>query len=535
MENLFFELKLRWLWHGCAIVLAALWTAWFFKRHRSIHISERNFSLYLALLISTYFALGVLAKFLQLYTLQLNALDFWLHEDIIHNLATRGSALVTRFAPQNYGFTQHGAIHPSWIFYFTTPLAWIFSATAAALIFNPLVLCLAAMMIALLAQPRWGSGSALLLAFAFLVSSPVNGTLMYDMHPEAAYPLFVFLWAYGVSEGPHNWKRHLCFFLGLMGGLAIKEDGFLIFLPLTFALGLSRGFLNRQVLFSAFATALSIAFNLFLIHQWRAGAWGPATLDGLSVFIPTSVPWFRGHQWDSVSSVFAIIQALFAEHGGVLGIFKAVFGFFLSRPWLSLIVVFPWIILKKRFWILIVPLGIAYAVIGSGPASLLLYYSMPFLGLLWLCALDFPSTAKAKWILFCCLAIDGGGLKFALPTPHLKDLRAQAKGLGHCINPSTSASSPPSAVVTTPFVAFVPRSSVLSVTLPPTENPAHKLVRFVLFAPELASYETPPAALARIRDSLNTNPEWEQWDADCHPLEKPLGSSVQLFVRRAEH
>ena len=537
---LFIELKLRWLWHltAAASALLAIASLGGFRPailshlwQRFLKYSENHFYRNLLGLVGIYFSLACVAKFLQLYTLQLNALDFWLHEDILRNLADQGAGLLTRFAPHGFGFTQHGAIHPSLIFYFIAPFAWIFSATWTALCFNPLVLSLAAGLVALLAQPAWGKGQALLLAFAFMISSPVNGTLMYDMHPEAAYPLFVFLWAYGLnSQGP----RRACFWIGLLGGLTIKEDGFLVFLPLSAALAMSKGLRHRDVLWTALSAVVATSIDLFLIHEWKTGALGPQIFFDQNVTVPQGTPWFHGHQVDSLSSFQTILAELFKKHGGALGAMKAIASFFISRPWLSLLILFPWILRRKELAILTLPLGAIYALIGGGASQLFLYYPMPLFACLWLLCLDWPrfntssaTTSKVFWTAVFCLGIDTGGLTFYIPTKELFTLRREAKTLAQCLPDHPT----PSTLVTTPLLPFVSREMILTSFFPATEI-ARAPLTAAFFAVDRASYETPKDGLVALKGWLDSSPEWVALDSNCQPLEGPATGSVQLYLRR---
>ncbi|RYZ89766.1 MAG: hypothetical protein EOP06_08870, partial [Proteobacteria bacterium] len=64
----------------------------------------------LAAIALCYFFAALACKYSQLYTHQLAGADFWLLEDMLRWMA-KGQPYITRFAGQDVGPVQHGAVH----------------------------------------------------------------------------------------------------------------------------------------------------------------------------------------------------------------------------------------------------------------------------------------------------------------------------------------------------------------------------------------------------------------------------------------
>src|SRR5690606_2476998 len=121
--------------------------------------------------------------------------DFWLFADALESMAS-GHPFLTRFAPHGTGWIQHGAVHPTWVFYLFYPIAALFGGVTAALLWNPFFLTLGGVVLGLFARRVLDPFRALLLTIAYFVCQWISTALSYDTHFETAYPFFVFLLMY---------------------------------------------------------------------------------------------------------------------------------------------------------------------------------------------------------------------------------------------------------------------------------------------------------------------------------------------------
>jgi hypothetical protein len=335
---------------------------------------------------------GFLGKYSQLLTLQLNSQDFWLFVDILEQMQ-KGAFFLTRFAPQDLGYVQHGIVHPmlSWVFIY--PVAAIFGSVFAALLFNPLLLGAAGWMLGLLSQKKWGSPAAILFTLSFFASTQVGKIWMYDTHPEAAYPFFVLLWLWSLGKDGSGQVRWVMLSLATVGCMGVKEDSFLVLLPWIFYQIFIIKLKNKKTLL-ALLWSLSLAmlvmfFQMKLVQSWVNGSLGPYQWGGRPVATFVGNGYFGGHHWSSLHECFHILQTVFSAHGGAAGVFKKIESFYLSRPWLSLVVLAPWVLFSIQFWITLLPMTLAYSLL-DGARLLWNYYSAPLLGsfcfVLWMAA-----------------------------------------------------------------------------------------------------------------------------------------------------
>ena len=123
---------------------------------RLTSFATKYYTKILLALCGGFFFLAVLGKYSQLWTLTLNAQDFfWLFTDILEH-GKRGAFFLTRFAPQSQGPVQHGVVHPMLTWGLFSLPAWLMGSTWTALLFNPLALAGAGFLVALLSRKRWG-------------------------------------------------------------------------------------------------------------------------------------------------------------------------------------------------------------------------------------------------------------------------------------------------------------------------------------------------------------------------------------------
>jgi hypothetical protein len=536
-------------------------------------LADQHYGAALAVLIGGFALTASVAKLSQLQALALNAEDFWLFQDMLAQMA-RGGFFITRYAPQALGWVQHGAVHPMLSWAIALPLAWVAGPTAAALLFGPLVFAGAGWVLALIAKPRWGALGALMAAAAFLASSQLGKILMYDVHPEAAYPLFVFLWAWSAGWGDGK-LRPAPLLLSTALLMGIKEDSFVVLPPLILATALfqreatalfqreatalfqreatalfqreatalfqreatallqsdatpplERGTAARKWLaLSAALAAVVCVAQLYTVHQLAGGAWGPQQWQGAPVGLPRGAELMRNRHWDSLSSAFGIVGQIASEKGGVPGVIWSFARFLFSRPWLSLLLVAPWVLLQRAFWISVLPLMGVYSLLED-PGKFINYYSAPVLGSFWLAAVCTRSRAPARWLwlLSVSLVLGGGGIDFYLPAEPIRQASQQASDLVSCLPAHAQG------VVSGRFVGLVPPDRIFSDRVPP--EPLER-ADFYLFSEPFPSFEIPPPAAQTLEHRLQSDPRWTSIGVGCHPAQAGGNPLVLLFIKRS--
>lgn len=496
-----------------------------------------GFALALSLLCTAFFGLALLEKVSQLEAHALNSQDFWLFVDMIRQ-TSRGAPFLTRFAPQDTGWIQHGAVHPFFALCLAVPLAWLTSSTWAALALMPLALSLAAAVLALWARQLVGARNALLAAAAFLLSNQVGKVLSYETHPEALYPLAVFLWAWGSGFGTGGRVRWTWAILGASLGAAIKEDAFLVFLPLMSCQLLSSLRAKRDPARLAVASVglllvlFGAVFQFLAVSRFGSGAWGPRLWEGQPVRLPAGPAAFQGHRWDSVSSAWEILAAYRAQSGGLIGLGARAAVFWVSRPWISLLALSPWVLIQPGFVLSVVPLSLTHAWIGGIPAQLNLYYSAPFLGLFWIHAirgLGMPADPRRlAWLVAATLLVGSGGLELWVSSRVARDLDDMTQPLLACLHPKSRG------IVSPALIGNVPESQILLDRVPVRPEDWSDL-SFALLTPGVPRFEMPATELARARAELQHKPGWRRVDPDCRresasslPTKTP---AVELWMR----
>jgi hypothetical protein len=486
------------------------------------NLAETRFREGLTLLLGFYFVAAWTAKLSQLHALELHGQDFWLFEDMLAQMM-RGGFFLTRYAPQAVGWVQHGAVHPMLSWALVLPLSWLTGPTHAALLFGPLVLTAAGGILAALARPRFGSLGAWAATAAFLASSQVARLLMYEVHPEAAYPLAVFAWAWaaGWGEGKLRPKTLLLATALLM---AIKEDSFTVLPPLILATALFRHDLSRRWLaLSALLATGVCAFQFHAVHQWSSGAWGPQQWLGSEVVHPLGAAPMRHHHWDGPSSAWTILEETIGTRGGLSAVLGSWLQFLVSRPWLGLLALAPWVVLSPLFWMAVLPLTAVYSLLDD-PSKLINYYSAPLLGSFWLATVSRRSSSPRfwAWLLVSSLLLGGSGIRWYLEDPLRAQASLEVRQLVPCLPESGSG------VVGSRFIGLVPHEKILSDRVPQSGE-----VRFYFLSRQLPSYEIPPEITESLIQRLKKDPQWVQLGKNCQPL-RPGDSNfvVQLFVRR---
>ena len=509
----------RWvLWFLGFIAMSCLWLpSARTKKNRLKKYCESHFYFSLSILSGSYFILALAGKVSQYWSLSLHGQDFWLFVDLLEQMK-QGGFFLTRFAPQSLGFVQHGSVHPMFSWVALLPMAIVFGSVTTALIFNPLVLAGAGWMVGLLARPRWGGNSALLLSAAFLASTHVGKILMYEVHPEAAYPLLmlVILWALGL-DGTKK-VRWVTLIVSTLLCAGLKEDSFLILLPWV-GWGLWKFRRNRGqwpgfLLSGLIAVSVSI-LQALSVKLWLSGQWGPEFWGGHAVVRSAGVGAFQGVHWSGVSSIFEICEQLLASKGGIIGAVGSLFTFLFSRPWLSLVIFAPWLLLDGRYHLMMLPLLAAYSLLDS-PRTLWNYYSAPFLGSFWFCLIDakqnldgwltHPSFLRLRkvlvqssqnswvlWTLGVALFLGSNSIDIYWPSKEVQEMRSEVKSLLPCFSGQ--------GLVASPYLSLVPLEKVFTDRLPRSQE-QWQAIDFVVFAPARPSFELPLVDLEALKSRL---------------------------------
>lgn len=498
-----------------------------------LHV-QKAFWRTLAWVCVSYFVLATVGKILQLQSLNLHGQDFWLFVDILEQMK-KGGFFLTRFAPQAIGYVQHGAVHPMWTWGFLLPLSALIGSVPVALIFNPAALAAAGGMVSVLSRKRWGESRAILLSLAFLFSTQVGKILNYEVHPEALYPFLGLLWLWALGLDGTRKVRPWALGFATVALIGVKEDSFLIVGPaLAWVLASRSQPLRKGLVLTGALAAFCIGFQVLLVRLWSTGALGPLNWSGSPVTFHSAAGVFNGKNWSGSAEISEILTALVEKHGGVFGVFQKFGNFLVSRPWWSLLILAPWVVLQKRFWILIFPLAFAYSLL-DGPNILWTYYSAPFLIGFWFCAVspDFkgsPRKSYVLWALAASIFIGSGGIQWAWPSKAAKQVQEQARKLVPCAGEY--------GLVPSYLIPWVPLEKVWTDRIP-VQDVDWRKIDFVLFSPLLGSYELPEKDSRQLYERLRTDPEWTAWSQNCTAVEhlKPLDvgpvevPTVLLFKR----
>ena len=505
--------------------------------------AEKNFFKFIFGICLSFFSFFLLAKYSQLTSLMLHGQDFWLFVDMLEQMK-KGGFFLTHFAPQSLGLVQHGVVRPTPSWAILVPIAWGVGSTWAALIFAPLFLTAAAFLLAVLSRKNWGTSNGLLFALAFLASTQVGKILMYEVHPESAYPFFVFLWFWALGWDGSQKVRWPALVVAILGGVGIREDALIIFFPwMIWAYWKSSGRQRLAVALSAGCLVLAFWVQTHSIQSWLSETWGPHVWEGEVVVRDVGVRIFKGLHWSSPREILSIFYALIQDQGGVSAFVKGLIVFLASRPWLSLVILAPWVLVDARSWFVLLPLAGAYSLL-EGPRHLWNYYSAPFLGSFWFCAITSAwkpsSQRKVVWALSMALLL-GGSAEYFSPTPEAQALKIQAEALVKCIAKETQRKG----IVQSHLLGLLPLEKVWTDRVPQSQE-QWKSVDFALFSPGLDRYEMSADGSWGLMKELQGRKDWRRVASSCDTVLEPStslasgmidgvrgGDSVVLYLRKA--
>jgi hypothetical protein len=475
-----------------------------------------------------FFAASLSAKILQYRALEMNGQDFWLFRDLLEQ-ATKGGWEVTRFAPQAWGWVQHGAVHGFLSFFAVAlPFSFAFGSTAACLIYHPLCLSVAGYFLGRLTWKlsplKTRATLSIGVVLSFLASYSVGKILMYEVHPESLYVACFFVAAFGFTDLRPG-KATLAVIACALGGL-LKEDALLVFGPWILVLmGMEWKTRSRNLLWigAGFGALLTGYFiQLFVVHEFNSGNLGPRAWLGTAVTIPVGPGVFGGDHIDSVLSAFRVFLNLAKNQSAT----QRVVGFLVSRQWLSLLIIAPWVVRSRFFWAITLPLAAAMGLV-DGPSKLWLYYSAPLLGPLWVSISRLSHSGaferdarRLLWLMSMCFLLAGGGIEFKIPSSGAAKIRAEAEAFAPCLE-----TLPKGGWVAAPLLPFVPDDSVISERLPKTLES----ISFAFLTPSLGIYELSSAEQKHwVRGAADSH-LWRRVGADCGPTTE--NSSVELWVK----
>ncbi len=467
-----------------------------------------------------FFALALLGKASQYWTLGLSAQDFWLFVDILEQ-GKKGAFLLTRFAPQSLGFVQHGIIHPMLTWALLVPLAKWIGSVPVALLYNPAVLAGAGWMVAVLAKPQWGSRSALVFAAAFLASTQVGKVLMYEVHPEAAYPFLLLLWFWSLQLHTRLQVKWVGVVLSVLLCAGIKEDSVFVLAPwiLVGVIGFT-GARRRAVALSGAVLVFVLFLQMWAVKGWSSGNLGPSNWQGAPVVVEVSLSALKGGRWEGLTSGWKILSHLIADGGGIVRILIGFFQFLISRPWLSLLILAPWVALNRWFWVSILPLALVYSML-PGPRVLWNYYSAPFLGAFWFCAMmrvgfgsrrvDSAKNYFPYFALGSSLILGSGSIQFFWPSNWVQAVRAETRRL---LEPGPNFLGPDlngKGLVASHLIGLVPLERVLTDRIPSaSDSQFWNQIDFVLISPNLGRFEMSQESAKQLFEQLSRSPDWEK-------------------------
>ena len=458
---------------------------------------ESSIDLYVGLTCGFYFLLAFASKILQFFCLKLHAQDFWLFVDILEH-AKHGEYFITHFAPQAWGPVQHGAVHPFIPWAILAPFSILFSPVAIALSFNPIVLALSGWVLdRIMKQLCLASVTRLCVVIAFLFSKQVRLTLMYEVHPEALYPLISFSLILCLIA-----NRPVLGFVSAMTLGVLKVDSFLVLWG-SFIASIA---LQPSLLKHSFVRTI-ITFGIGLAGFFLQLKIVPYFVSHpLDAFVPKGSPIMEGRNIDGVHSIFEIAQDLFSKNGGTSGTIGAFFGFLTSGSWLGLIRNAPWITIKPAFWLSELPLAFGFSLRGEN-AILWNYYSMPFVAFIWTFGASFLRGKPVRWslaILIFSLTNGSEGVRLYFPNKELLDYRAEAKSFAEEIRSFEGVG-----VVSSNLIPFVPIHKVISDRLPARSNDEAK-VQFYFLPKDRDQYGLSAVQVNDKVNKLSSNPEFQK-------------------------
>jgi uncharacterized membrane protein len=409
--------------------------AWLDKLVRSVDQPGQPKRVIMLLSLSSVvaFFLALVSKYSQLRSHLLYGSDFWLFADMLHWMSI-GEGVITRFLYFDLGAIQHGALHSFLSMYFLVPLTWVFGSATTAILMNPLAFALAGFAVGFVAY-RWTHSAFVTFVAVTCVwmSNWINRMLQYECHPETFYVFLIVMAAYLMDRKrlitKRTWFAFVIVWLALAG---MKQDALVVGgLLCVWGLIEKRVALRTAVLQLGILVVVVGSMTL-MISKFGDRKIGPTHITiGTQSEVPVEIV-NRGSvivgskKLSGVESLKAVVETQIENHGGIGKLIFDAVSYPFVPPFLVLILVAPWVLLRRDFWILVFPLALLFGVFRGPMSELNAYYSVTAVGLLFVCILrDFALSteqqfkfrmAKLVWI-FCFSAIHGSsGLHYYQPS-----------------------------------------------------------------------------------------------------------------------
>lgn len=476
---------------------------------------NKSWKIWLLILSTVYFATTFLSKYSQEKSLLFAGQDFWLFVDMFRSMA-KGEPYITRFTEMGLGPVQHGAVHAYLTAYIAVPLVWLFGSLNTAIIFNPLMLALSGLVLGFLTfRMSRSPAMALLFPIGFWMSEWTNRLLNYEVHPESAYPLFVF--AVVLISFEERYLRNIYWWIGFfllwVGLVGIKQDGLaiagLVLIWLFYRKNLN---LKEFVFFGStiFATAIFVAL---IIKNFKSGQIGLhhisiGSADNVGVKIPTLGSGVLGGQSiTGIQSIKTILDYFCLKNGGISSWLLSSMKYFFKDPFLSFTAIAPWIWLGWAGWILVFPMALLFALVGDHAAGLQEHYSAPLIGLIWvaiLFSLNSRKKYKSLWVLGVCAFYGGTAITLYSPESNNTLILKEAR--------EVSEKMPGLGIVSSRLLSSVSLDRVWTDRLDDfsvKENfnfPPY--VRWILFPAHVPSYELPEEVYLDWKKFVSENKNW---------------------------
>jgi hypothetical protein len=455
-----------------------------------------------------FFGIALTAKYLQLVGNKLHGQDFWLFVDAL-DTASKGGAWLTRFAPQSVGWVQHGAVHAFLPMSLFVPLVWVVGAKWTAQLINPVALSFAGYLLALLARPRWGVLGSLGWMLGFYALSANGKTLMYEVHPEALYPAFFFATLLSLRSSP---SRSRFLLPSLVCLFSLKLDALGLVVPVAMVCA-AAGESWRRV---GLGILLGILVQVLALRGFAQGWFGPQEWAGAVPVIPAA-----GGLGVSLGGGTSLL-AFFSDWGGrVWDQLYITLRFIFSRPLLSLVIPFFWVLSSAQWWFGAIGLGFLYSWV-PGALPLWNYYSAIWVALIVGLAVGFP--ARKKWIVTMVVLstfLGGGSPKWHFESADARQNRLVTESEVHsaleCIK-SRRTSSRLQGVVGPGLILFFwdhGRDFFLTDRWQKTSSSDTDQIRFVILERGVDRYLMTAREVEAIEAELKKNPAWVEVGRNC--------------------
>jgi len=244
------------------------------------------------------------------------------------------------------------------------------------------------------------------------------------------------------------------------------------------------------------------------------------------------MPYLKAAGVELSGNYISVIFHYFFEQNRWLVLLKQIGTFFVSRPWLSLLIFAPWLILQLRFWIWLLPMGAVLAILGGQPATLVNYYSASLLGGFWLAVA--LTRGKKTWLMFSVLAFGSGAPFLQVPSVEVRVLRAQIPGVLKCIPNETARGIVSPAligVLRSPFGQTGFEQTIVTEKYISADHPAWPSVNYLLLTPKLNRWEMNEAQSRALIQKAAEYPSWKEVSDGCQRREiDPERLSNQNFI-----